>query len=83
MTPPSPPLPPSHLVAAPVPASGPWEFEPPCDSVPLEGNTNLAQASDLLRLVWLMCSVQQIQNQGNVLGWRWDEETAQVWSSCR
>lgn len=88
MTPPSPPAPPPQLGDASrpgVPASGPWEFEPPCDSIPLEGNTNLCSGERpfAVSVVDVLRIPPGTKPGEYVLGWRWDvEETAQVWSSC-
>lgn len=66
-------------------ASGPWEFEPPCDSIAMPGNTNLCSGERpfAIAVVDVMKVPAETPAGEYVLGWRWDvEETAQVWSSC-
>eukprot|EP00658_Telonema_sp_P-2_P085549 TRINITY_DN977_c0_g2_i1.p1 TRINITY_DN977_c0_g2~~TRINITY_DN977_c0_g2_i1.p1 ORF type:complete len:373 (+),score=31.12 TRINITY_DN977_c0_g2_i1:132-1250(+) len=64
---------------------GKWEFEPPCDSVEMDGNTNLCSGERPFAIsVVDIVKIPKGTAPGNyVLGWRWDvEETAQVWSTC-
>jgi len=62
-----------------------WEFKPPCDSIPMKGNTNLCSGERPFAISVIdVLAIPATTPPGDyVLGWRWDvEETAQVWSSC-
>jgi len=62
-----------------------WEFKPPCDSIPMPGNTNLCSGERpfAISIVDVLRIPRGTPPGKYVLGWRWDvEETAQVWSSC-
>jgi hypothetical protein len=79
------PLPDGKQKGSMAPTSGPWEFDPPCNSIPLEGNTNLCSGERpfAVSVVDVLRIPADTKPGEYVLGWRWDvEETAQVWSSC-
>ncbi len=57
-------------------ASGKWEFEPPCDSVALPGNTNLCSGERpfAVSVVDVLRIPKDTPPGDYVLGWRWDVE---------